>query len=717
MRATRITEPIVVDGRVDEEIYAHVHPMTDFIQQEPREGQAATEKTEVWLFFDDKNIFVSAICWDSHPERAKPKEMRRDESALFDNEVFMASFDTFYDRRNAFNFHVNMSGGFSDAYSTEERDYNRDWNTIWETKVARFDKGWSVEMVIPFKSLRYRAGRDPIWGVNFRRQVGWKNETSFLTQVPASMGRRGHQKASAFATLVGLELPPPARNFELKPFAIGDVTTDRLASPAVSNAFDRNAGLDVKVGVTQGLTTDVTFNTDFAQVEVDEQQVNLTRFNTFFKEKRDFFLEGQGIFNFGGVKNTGRDNLGPGGQSMGLNPNPTDMPNLFFSRRIGLDNGHKVPIRAGARMTGKAGPYSIGVLDIQTGDESHLGTRSTNFGVVRIKRDILRRSAIGVLMTSRSLNSSGVGSNQLYGVDGVFAFYQNLNINTYLAKTTTPGKSGSDLSYRAQLDYGADRYGLQVEHMLMDDNFNADVGFARRTRFRRDSAYARFSPRPKSVPGVRKFIFDTTQDYITSPTGQLQSRNSEVAFRGDMRNADSFAIEFASNREVIAQPFHVVPSVTVPVGSYGFSEIRGGYQFSPQWPVASGTIKLTHGTFYGGKRTEIALAKSAVNASSRFVIEPVLTVNWVDLPYGQFATSLFSTRTTYSFTPRTMLGMLTQYSSASHTIGTNVRFRWEYTPGSDLFVVFNDNRDSRTPGFPGLQSRSFVVKITRLFRM
>ena len=717
VRATRIAEPIVLDGRLTEEIYTRVRSISDFVQQEPREGEPATEKTDVWLLFDDDNVYVSAICWDTHPERAQLKEMRRDNTGLFDNELFMVSLDTFYDRRNAFVFHVNLSGGFSEAYLTDERDYNRDWNTVWDNKVARFERGWSLEMVIPFKSLRYGASDAQLWGVNFRRSVGWKNESSFLSQVPASMGRRGYQKASSYATMVGIEVPSAGRTFEIKPFGIANLTTDRTATPQVSNAVDRDGGLDLKIGVTQGLTADVTFNTDFAQVEVDEQQVNLTRFNLFFAEKRDFFLEGRGIFSFGGVRNNRRTNLGPGGASMGANPNPTDMPNLFFSRRIGLHDGHKVPIRAGARVTGKAGPYSIGLLDIQTGEDQRVGAPATNFGVVRIKRDVLRRSAIGALVTQRSVAASGVGSNQLYGVDGVFSFYQNLNINTYLAKTSTTGVSGRDLSYRAQLDYAADRYGLQLEHMLMDDNFMPEVGFVRRRAFRRNSAYVRFSPRPRVIPAVRKFIWDATYDYVTSPGGRLESRNAEVALRGDMQNTDNFAFEFASNHEALSAPFAIAPDVTIPVGSYSFSEARVGYYFGPQRAFASTIVKLTRGSFYNGDRTELTVFKSRVALSPRLGVEPGLTINWVDLPYGQFTTSLASARVTLALTPRMVVGALTQYVSTTHGVGTNVRFRWEYTPGSDLFVVFNDNRDSLSPGFPALQSRSLVVKVTRLFRM
>ena len=723
LRATRVAEPIVLDGHLDETVYAQVPSIGDFVQQEPTEGEAATEKTDVWLLFDDRNIYVSVRCWDSHPEREVSNEMRRDARAIFDNELFTVTFDTFYDRRNAFLFAVNPPGGLADSYVTDERDFNLNWNTVWDARTARFDQGWTVEISIPFKSLRYQARQAQVWGINFRRTVRWKNETSHLTRIPAAIGRRGMNKISSAASLVGIEPPTTNRNFEVKPYGIADLTTDRTKDPPTSNDLGRDAGLDVKLGLTKSLTADLSYNTDFAQVEVDEQQVNLTRFNVFFPEKRDFFLEGQGIFTFGGVQNYARDGIGPGGANL-PNPNPADMPNLFFSRRVGLTEGHtapltglyKVPIEVGGRVTGKAGPYSIGLLDIRTGKEPRIGVEAANFGVVRIKRDILRRSAIGALITQRSIASSGRGANTLFGVDGVFSFYQNLSINTYLAKTKTDGTAGHDMSYRAQFDYGGDRYGLQLEHMFLDDHFNPDVGFVRRSAFRRNSAFVRFSPRPASITAVRKFTWDATYDHITDTGGRLQSRNAEAAFRSELQNGDSMAFEYARNYEFLAKPFAIAKDVTIPVGGYGFPEVRFMYWFGPQ-REASGIVRLVRGSFYNGTRTEVSAFRSRIEITPQISIEPGLTVDWVDLPEGKFATTLMSARTTYTLTPRIAVGALMQYVSTTHALGTNIRFRWEFIPGSDFYIVYTDDRDTRHAGFPTLQSRGLVVKLTRLFRM
>jgi len=714
VRATRITEPIVLDGRLDERTYAAVPSIGDFVQQEPAEGQPVTEKTEVWLLFDERNIYVAARCWDSHPEREIANEMRRDGRRTTDNESFGVVFDTFHDLRNGFLFQLSLAGGLFDGYITDERDMNVNWNTVWDARTSRFDEGWTVEMAIPFKSLRFRAGQDQVWGVNFKRVVRWKNEWQYLTRIPAAFGRRGINKLSSAATLFGIEPLQAGRNFEVKPYGITGLTTDRPQDAPALTAPHGEGGFDVKVGITDGVTADFTYNTDFAQVEEDEQQVNLTRFNVLFREKRDFFLEGQGIFSFGGLGNQ-PSGTGGGDSSQG-NPTSTDVPIVFFSRRIGLSGGYEVPIDVGGRVTGKAGPYSIGLLDIRTGDAAAAGVQPTNFGVVRIKRDILRRSAVGVLYTARSISSFGAGSSRVFGVDGVFSFYQNLNINTYLARTDTPEGLGRGTSYRAQLDYNADRYGLQLERLAVDERFNPDVGFLRRTAFTRNSAFVRFSPRPVSMAAVRKFTWDAGYDYITDPSGRLQSRLAQTGFRTELQNGDSMNVEAAIIYEFLEKPFDISRDVTIPVGGYGFPEVHLQYNFGPQRKIA-GNVTVERGAFYEGTRTGIIASRGRMEITPQISIEPSLTVNWVDLPQGTFTSTLLTTRATYTLTPRAAAGALVQYSSDASAFNTSVRFRWEYQPGSDFFVVYTDSRDTTGIGFPLLRNRGIVIKLTRLFRM
>ena len=435
VRAIRLDAPLTLDGVLDEAVYSDVKPITGFIQTLPDEGSPATETTEAWITFDREHVYVSGRLWESAPPGEwVANEMRRDAAQIRDNDTFGASFDTYYDRRNGNNFYTNPLGARADVQHMNEGSANIDWNPIWDVRTGRFDGGWTVEIQIPFKSLRYRPGTEQIWGVQLRRSIRRKNEWAHLTLIPRSAVRGSNGstaiiRASRHATLVGLEAPEASRNIEIKPYGISGLRTDRTASVPVDDGF-WDAGLDVRYGVTENLSADLTFNTDFAQVEVDEQQVNLTRFRLFFPEKRDFFLEGRGVYDFAEARFTA------GASS----PNT---PTLFFSRRIGLERGVVVPILAGARLTGKVGPTNVGALSIQTRDEPKAGVESTNFTVLRVRQDLLRRSTVGALFASRSASTVAEGANRTFGVDGTFSFFQDLYVNTYYAETRTSGRAGA----------------------------------------------------------------------------------------------------------------------------------------------------------------------------------------------------------------------------------------------------------------------------------
>src|SRR5687767_3581914 len=431
IRAIKLLQPLTFDGKLDDSVYEQTPGFGGMLQVAPRYGQASTERTDIWLMFDDDNIYVAARLHDSAPpDRWIANELRRDTSQMRNNDHFGVGFDTFYDRRSGFMFYANPLGGFADYSVIDEGQPNTDWNPVWDVRTGRFDGGWTVEMQIPFKSLRYRSGSDQVWGVQFRRSLRHKNEWTYWTPVPQNMaGPMALNRVSNYGTVVGLDLPPAGRNIEIKPYALGKMSTDRLALPPTSNDRDGDVGGDLKYGLTANLTADLTVNTDFAQVEIDEQQVNLTRFALAFPEKREFFLEGRGLFEFG------RGVPGVGGTV------PAVTPTLFFSRRIGLNGNRIIPIDVGARVTGKVGKIGLGLMNIQTGEESVSQTPSTNFTVVRVKRDILRRSSVGLIFTNRSQSAVGPGANQAYGVDSTFSFFQNISLGGYYARTATPGAS------------------------------------------------------------------------------------------------------------------------------------------------------------------------------------------------------------------------------------------------------------------------------------
>ena len=698
VRAIRAPAPMRVDGRLDEAVYRTLPPISDFIQQDPVEGIPATEKTEVWLLFDDQALYITFRLWESRMEALVANEMRRDSNNIFQNDHVAFLIDPFYDRRNGIEFAVNALGGRWDGQISNERNASGDWNPIWSTKVGRFDGGWTVEAAVPFKSLRYRPGRAQIWGFNVRRLNKTKNEVSYLTKIPRAAGMQGLFRASLAATMVGLEVPQGSRNLEVKPYAVSSLQSDMTSTPRVRNDPSADVGLDVRYGLTQNISADFTYNTDFAQVEADEQQVNLTRFSLFFPEKREFFLENQGVFGFGGV----------GGNAAG------DTPVLFYSRRIGFDQGLGVPIDAGGRLTGRAGRFSMGLLNITSNDDRRGGVGRSNFSVARLRRDIWRRSSIGFIATNRSRLASGPGDNQVYGVDGTFAFFNNLSMNTYWARTESPGITKQNTSYRTQLDYAGDRYGVELEHLAVGDNFLPEVGFVRRDNIRKSLARVRFSPRPRGRKLVRRYNWTSSGTYIENWAGRVDTRSLQSDLSFEFQTSDAIHVGGITTYEFLPRPLRIV-GLTVPSGGYDYGTSWVGVTLGRQRRM-SGTVFLERGTFYGGHRTTLNVNQGRWNPTPQVAIEPTYQGNWVDLPVGTSTTHLAGTRTTFTVTPTMFTSALVQYNTGARSVSANVRFRWEYRPGSELFVVYNEQRDTGAVQFPELMNRALIVKVNRLVR-
>ena len=725
VRAVRLDAPLRVDGVLDDGIYETVPSIEGFVQQLPIEGAPTTERTEAWIFFSDDAVYVAARLWSSVPESQWiANEMQRDSFQIINNDYFSVGIDTFYDRPNGFAFMITPIGGFFDYEITDEGNPNNDWNPIWNSSTGRFDGGWTVEMEIPFKSLRFQSGQNQVWGLQLGRRIRYKNETTYLTTVPISAGP-GMFRLSAAGTLVGVEVPTGNRRFEIKPYAIGSVNTNLTSTPQILNEGAGDGGIDVKYGLTQNLTADFTYNTDFAQVEAAAAQLNLSRFNLFFPEKREFFLEGRGIFDFGrAAGNAGgqfrASRLGGSGFFGG-----GDVPQVFYSRRIGLTGGETVPILGGARLTGKAGRYSIGALNIQTDDTSG-GALGTNFTALRVKRDILRRSRIGGIFTGRSVSVSGNDTNEALGLDAAFSFYDNVNFYGYYARTRTRGleldsdAQGNEQSYQAAFAYAGDLYGLQAEHLVVGDAFNPEVGFVRRDDFLRNYVLARYSPRP-SMDLVRQFTWEGSYDYFENGAGITETRIAQGIFGVELENSDRFSANYERRYDFVPQEFNAAGVVPIPVGEYDYQSIFLSYAMGQQRRV-SGTLSLWSGDYYHGTINAVGYQRGRVEITPQFSLEPGLSVNHISLPVeGTYTVPLVTSRVTYTFTPRMFFGGLVQYSPVSDTISANLRLRWEYQPGSELFVVYNDQRDVADFSFgarrwPELRNRAFVIKFNRLFR-
>jgi hypothetical protein len=706
--AARVASPLRIDGQLDEALYREAIPFSDFVQIEPTAGAPAAERTELWIGFDGEHVYVAFRVWDTRMDRLVATEMRRDNGNIWSgNDIVVFVFDTFRDRRSSISFTVNAVGGRSDGQVINEKQYNADWNPVWELKTGRFDGGWTAEAAIPFKSLRYTPGAAQVWGFNAMRVKRFSNEVSTLARVPPSQGAQGVEQPAFMATLAGIEAPAPRLTFDVKPYATSSMRSDRLE--AVRNAGDADAGLDAKVGVTQNLTADLTLNTDFAQVEADQQQINLSRFSLFFPEKREFFLENQGVFSFGGVA------VGS------LNTGTSDAPILFYSRRIGLDDRGAIPLDGGGRLTGRAGRYSIGVVNIRSSDDDRVGAVATSFTAARVTRDVLRRSKIGAILTHRSVGATGGAANRAYGLDGTFGFFENLQLNTYWARSETaaaspdPEDSGDRDSYRGQLLYNGDRYGLEIERLSIGRHFNPEIGFVRRDDMVRDFTQLRFSPRAPRDSRIRKYVYQGSLEYIENRSGGLESRRRSGEFALEFHNADRFSVGYANSYEFLPERFRIGGQVELPTGGYAFDAVRVGYNLAQQ-RMMSGNLSLEAGTFYNGHKQTFSVARGRVPITNQLSVEPTYSLNRVHLVEGRFTTHLAGSRVTFTVTPMMFVSTLVQYNSGTNALATNARLRWEYRPGSELFIVYNDERNTLSRGFPSLNNRAVIVKVNRLFR-
>jgi hypothetical protein len=704
LRAVRLDRPLEIDGRLDESIYQSTVPIERFEQQVPREGAPATERTQAWILFDDENLYFAARMHDSESVRIVANEMRHDSVNIFNGGDSMTLvLDTFHDHRNGVLFQTNPLGAQREQ-AIADGQYIESWNTVWNVKSSRFEGGWSTEMVIPFKSLRFREPGPQTWGINFRRVIRWKNEYAGVTPMPASFGGSGLAQMQMAATLVGLVIPTRTRNLEIKPYVVASSTTDLTTAQPFRNDGTGDLGVDLKYGLSRGLTADLTINTDFAQIEEDLQQINLTRFSILFPEKRDFFLEGQGIYAFGGRSLSGR---GSGGDS-------DDVPIMFFSRQIGLAQGKTVPVIAGARVTGKTGPYDIAALNIETARSESVGVEPTNFTAARVRRDILRRSNIGVIATARHPGATPGETSVMMGADASFRLSQNNTLLGYFARTDVPRSDAQATSYRGRFEYAGDRYGLAAEHLDVGAGFVPEVGYTRRENFRRNTGSARFSPRLRRNPYMRKLTWQGTFTYDTdADVTRVENRTIDAGFGIEFHSGDTTAIQYLGEYELLPQNFRIAPGVIVPQGGYDNKTIAANYSLANNHPVA-GRFAVSAGPFYDGTRREASYS-GRVAFLPQFAVEPSVSLAWVRLPYGDFNARLIASRFTYTPTTRLFVSSLIQFNVDGKTLSSSLRFRWEYRPGSDLFLVYSDGRDTSKPGTEIL-NRTLAFKMTRLVR-
>lgn len=695
--AVRITTPIVLDGALDEPAWGRAEPATHFLQNNPVEGAPATEDTEVRVLYDQEYLYIGVRAYDDDPHAIITNDLQKD----FDTSstgLFEVLLDTFHDGRNGYLFATNPKGAKWDAQmSNDGRDVNSNWDGIWDVRTRITDQGWTAEIRIPFRTLRFSPDNLQTWGINFFRQIRRKNETTYWAPVPRNYSIT---RASLAGTLTTLANVHPGDDFRVKPYTLA--SGNRASGAATDSSMQ--GGFDVKYGVTSGLTWDFTVNTDFSQVEADEQQVNLTRFSLFFPEKREFFLENAGLFQFGPAPNTPN---GLAGRQNALADNV-----LFFSRRIGLsDDGTAVPILAGTRLSGHEGAYGIGLLNIQ---QRHDGASpATNFTAVRLRRNVLADSDIGILV----LNKQGGGLyNRVFGADGNFHFFQNLNVNGYLVKSaspqvTTPG-AGQDWLGQVGYNYSSSNLDTHGNYTTIGARFDDEIGFIPRVGIQKFQDQAGYHIRPKLTERWLREIFPHFQVVnITRADGHFDSRYYDYHFPFTFQDSTNGEIGINANIEDLAQPFLINNrrGISIPAGRYRYNEYFLTVTQNPG-AALSFSGRVGTGPFYDGyKRSYVIGGQGRVSARLNGSVQ--WSRNLISLREGDYTTDLLTTKVNYNFSTRAFLNALVQYNTDARELSANIRFDIIYRPLSDFFLVYNDRRDSTT-GL--LIDRALIAKLTYL---
>ncbi len=677
--AVRAEADIEIDGRLEEAVWKEANPATGFLQTEPYEGRAATAETEVRVIYDASNLYIGVYCYTEDPRRIIVNDLRRDFNPNNGDSIEII-LDTLADKRSGFLFITNPEGAKYDAQlANDGRDINSDWDGVWHVESSIHSDGWSAELAIPFETLRFSEEGGGSWGINFLRRIRHKNEIDTWSLIPRRYlgGPRRAYLVSFSGELVGLEDMKQGRNLKVKPFAVASL---RDLSSEDSVDKDMDAGLDIKYGLTSELTLDFTLNTDFSQVEADQQQINLTRFRLFFPEKRDFFLENSGVFRFGDLPNE-RGN------------NRSQETHLFFSRRIGLaeegtpEEGETIPILFGARLSGRAGAYALGFLNVQTRESG--STPEENFTVLRVKRNLFSSSDVGFIFTNRESLGTPL-HNRAVGLDANFRFFQNLTINPFWAKTQTPDRPDRDTAWKISSQWEDNFLTVRYLYADLEEDFNPEVGFVRRTGLRSNRLRLEFHPRPKENSILREVVPHLRWLYETDQENRLLTRSGHYAV--SIHFQDGSSVEIAHNEEFerLLKDFDIHPPISIPTGDYPYDNWQLRYSSDSSKPI-SGTVRYTNGTFFDGEQRSLS-TEATFRPNYKFSIALNYTYSDVDLRAGSFSTDLAILRTSYSLNTRMFLNALIQYNSENGEVSSNVRFNFIHRPLSDLFLVYNEQR-------------------------
>jgi hypothetical protein len=696
--ATRTSAEVKLDGVLDDEVWKLATPISGFLQTEPKESAPASEDTEVRIAFDGDSLYIAAYCHDREPDKlivaALRKDFKEDEQ-----DTFGVALDTFQDRRNGYIFYTNAEGAKADQqFANEGREVNASWDAVWWVATQRVDDGWVAEIRIPFKALRFEPSERATWGINFSRRIRRRNELTYWSLIPRAYT---FARVSLAGDLGGLDAGTPGRDLRIKPYtSVGTVRP-------TGGVYDRSGdiGVDFKGAVTSSLTLDATVNPDFAQAEADEQQVNLTQFSQFFPEKRDFFLENSGVFYVG---DAGRNNR--------VNPAPTPDEDLlpFFSRSIGLaPDGTPIAITAGGRLTGRLGGFTVGGLFAHTKAASK--QPSNLWGVLRLRRNVLKTSDIGAIFMVRDATSRNNDYNRVYGVDATIRFPGDIDWSSYALTSQSPGRTGGQSALRTSLNREGNFLHVKAGIMQIDPQFNDELGYLKRVGVRKTFTDMGLRPRPAALKrfGVRELHPHITWNYFNDLDGKFLAKRMHSGFSVFLDNGSFF--EYSSNpqADTLVRPFKINRNYApIPAGFYDWHVHQFKVNSDPSRRVSL-NLDLGKGGLWNGRQTSI-VPQLRFRPTHRFYVQAGLSRTKVDLDpqNAHYVQKLLTVRTNYSFNRNMFLDALIQYDSGQKLRNTNVRFNFIHRPLSDLYIVYNE-QSFDTPEAPAA-GRSLVVKFTRM---
>lgn len=699
-----------IDGRLNEAAWGLAPAQGQFIQREPQYGAPSSEQTEFRVLYDDKTLYLGVWVFDSDPSGIMGSEMKRD-AGLNKGDQLKITIDTFHDHRNAFYFSTNPLGAYKDANTVENgRTINYDWNAVWDNKTSIDERGWYVEMAIPLNQLRFPTTiGESTWGINVCRILFRKNEESYWVPFPREWGASGFARVSNAGVLQGLRDIKSRRRMEFVPFLLPTASRDFVTASTFNQ--DAKYGGDFKIGVTNDLIADFTYHTDFAQVEADQEVVNLTRFSLFFPEKRQFFTETAGIFDFG------KSVAGLGGEAATNDPG---LLNLFYSRRIGLVDGQQVPIIGGGRLTGRVGDYAVGVMNISTEEEtlSNRELDNANFTVLRLKRNVLRSSSIGTLVVN---SQNGISDyNRAIGIDGGWVLGTHVTMTTVLAKTFSPNtgtSAGQDMAGVFDYTWKNDRFTYGGQYLDVGGHFNAEMGYIPRLDVRATKLRASWTPRPR-FGRIRQMFFNGYADYYENHAGVVDSKMQVGSMQVQRQDTSSAVVSVTRDYDNLAAPF-ATAGTTLPLGEYRWMFATASYS-SNRTRRVYGTISGDAGGYYSGQRQTFR-ANATLQMGGTLLFEPNYTHNRVTLPGRPvYNSNVLNFRVSHSFSPDFYLKGFVQYNDDRKSASFNFLWWYHYKPGSDLYVVYNQGWDLDLPLTSRqaleqsyrVRSRSLAVKMT-----